>query len=110
MKRSRGGLVFKAHRLFVSLNSRLESNKEEESSGGGGGGARISGDTTLCKVTPAITGVTLQSLRSSYTGFYPQRIGDRRTPLRAVCGEVVHEYKGELSTNISRVQGAGCRV
>jgi len=26
----RGGLIFKAHRLFVSLNSRLESNKEEE--------------------------------------------------------------------------------
>ena len=30
MKRFRGGLVFKAHRLCVSLNSRLESNKEEE--------------------------------------------------------------------------------
>ena len=28
--RVRGGLVFKAHRLCVSLNSRLESNKEEE--------------------------------------------------------------------------------
>ena len=28
MKRFRGGLVFKAHRLFVSLNSRLEGNKE----------------------------------------------------------------------------------
>ena len=26
----RGGLVFEAHRLFVSLNSRLESNQEEE--------------------------------------------------------------------------------
>jgi len=26
----RGGLVFKEHRLCVSLNSRLESNKEEE--------------------------------------------------------------------------------
>jgi len=26
----RGGLVFKAHRLCVSLNSRDESNKEEE--------------------------------------------------------------------------------
>ena len=30
VKRFRGGLVFKAHRRFVSLNSRLESNKEEE--------------------------------------------------------------------------------
>jgi len=28
--RSRGGLVFKAHRLCLSLNSRLESNEEEE--------------------------------------------------------------------------------
>jgi len=27
--RLRGGLVFKAHRLCVSLNSRLESNKDE---------------------------------------------------------------------------------
>ena len=30
MQRFRGGLVFKAHRLCVALNSRLESNKEEE--------------------------------------------------------------------------------
>ena len=29
----RGGLVFKAHRLCVSLNSRLGSNKEEEKTG-----------------------------------------------------------------------------
>ena len=29
MQRFRGGLVFRAHRLCVSLNSRLESNKEE---------------------------------------------------------------------------------
>jgi len=30
VKRFRGGIVLKAHRLFVSHNSRLESNKEEE--------------------------------------------------------------------------------
>ena len=30
VQRFRGGLVFKAHRLCVSLDSRLESNKEEE--------------------------------------------------------------------------------
>jgi len=30
VQRFRGGLVFEAHRLCVSLNSRLESNKEEE--------------------------------------------------------------------------------
>jgi len=29
VQRFRGGLIFKAHRLFVSLNFRLESNKEE---------------------------------------------------------------------------------
>ena len=33
MQRFRGGLVFKAHRLCVSLNSRIESNKEEEEEG-----------------------------------------------------------------------------
>ena len=30
VQRFRGGLVFQAHRLCVSLNSRLEGNKEEE--------------------------------------------------------------------------------
>ena len=30
VRRFRGGLVFKAHRLCVSMNSRLKSNKEEE--------------------------------------------------------------------------------
>ena len=29
-RRFRGGLVFKAHRLCVSLNSRLDSNKEDK--------------------------------------------------------------------------------
>ena len=33
MQRFRGGLVFKALRLCVSLNSRLASNKEEDISG-----------------------------------------------------------------------------
>ena len=33
VQRFRGGLVFKAHRLCVSLNSRLERNKEEERAG-----------------------------------------------------------------------------
>jgi len=35
VKRFRGELVFQAHRLCVSLNSRLESNKEGEKQGGG---------------------------------------------------------------------------
>jgi len=33
MQPFRGGLVFMTHRIFVSLNSRLESNKEEEEEG-----------------------------------------------------------------------------
>ena len=33
VQRFRGGLVCKAHRLCVSLNSRLESNTEEKKSG-----------------------------------------------------------------------------
>ena len=35
MQRFRGGLIFKAHRLCASLNSRLESNKEEQEGRGG---------------------------------------------------------------------------
>jgi len=34
MLRFRGGLVSKAHRLCILLNSRLESNKEEEEGSG----------------------------------------------------------------------------
>ena len=36
VQRFRGGLVFKAHRLCVSLNSRLGCNKEEDEAVGGG--------------------------------------------------------------------------
>ena len=57
MQRFRGGLVFKAHRLCVSLNSRLETNKEEEEEdliereeeealGGGGGPGSARGHHT----------------------------------------------------------------
>ena len=46
VQRFRGGLVFKAHRLCVSLNSRLESNKEEEGEARGGmaAGVRVTKD------------------------------------------------------------------
>ena len=37
-------LVFKAHRLFVSLNSRLESNKEEKRNFGAADRAEVVGD------------------------------------------------------------------
>jgi len=40
VQRFRCGLVFKAHRLCVSLNSRLESNEEEEGATGQGWLAR----------------------------------------------------------------------
>jgi len=45
VQRFRGGLVFKAQRLCVSLNCRLESNKEEEKfrvSGSGSPSRRVS--------------------------------------------------------------------
>jgi len=42
--RFRSGLVFKAHRLCVSLNSRLESNEEEEK------GASIRGGASRCRM------------------------------------------------------------
>jgi len=43
MQRFRGGLVFKAHGLCVSLSYRLESNKEEEEDHGAqdGGDERV---------------------------------------------------------------------
>ena len=45
----RGGLVFKAHRLCVSLNSRLESNEEEEVKGYRGDfGAKLSYGCDRC--------------------------------------------------------------
>ena len=40
VQRSRGGLVFKAHGLCLSLNSRLESNKEEKVTPALGGGCQ----------------------------------------------------------------------
>jgi len=43
VQRFRGGLVFKAHRLCVSLNSRLESDEEEKKSYRPAGGGRVSG-------------------------------------------------------------------
>ena len=53
VQRFRGGLVFSAHRLCVSLNSRLESNKEEEEE-----------DTKRCG---AGAGVPLPSEYGTYT-------------------------------------------
>ena len=45
VRRFRGGLVFKAHRLCVSLSSRIESNNEEEKGGWADGcwGLRVPG-------------------------------------------------------------------
>ena len=102
VQRFRGGLVFKAHRLCVSLNDRLESNKEEEGWGGADAGSipasslcprgtgYLRATVLLCKVTSKAslrrTGVRstcgpicpysgrdyVKSLRSSYAGLYPK--------------------------------------
>ena len=43
MQRFRGGLVFQAHRLCVSLNYRLESNQEEDVGVGSGFAPQVAG-------------------------------------------------------------------
>ena len=48
VQRFRGGLVLKAHRLCVSLNSRLESNKEEEEKGEKEKSFYLGGPTHTC--------------------------------------------------------------
>ena len=60
MQRFRGGLVFKAHGLCVSLSSRLESNKEEERE------PRIktfSGDSGLMLKRVRVKGLVLKQVR-----------------------------------------------
>ena len=52
MQRFRGGLVFKAHRLCVSLNSRLESTKEEGTVGDADDGEDVVGGVGLGLVAP----------------------------------------------------------
>jgi len=46
VKRFRGGLVFKANRLCVSLNSRIESKKEGEGVSNPGWGGMAQGRTS----------------------------------------------------------------
>jgi len=55
VQRFRGRLVFKAHRLCVSLNSRLESNKEEEGYLQADSAGAIDGQNTCRRIasTPA---------------------------------------------------------
>ena len=48
VQRFRGGLVFKAHRLCVSLNSRLESNTEEKKGAGVTSWSDVSGTRQAC--------------------------------------------------------------
>ena len=50
VQRFRDGLVLKAHRLRVSLNSRLESNKEEEYQ------VEVVGDAPVALDVPLIQG------------------------------------------------------
>ena len=58
MQRFRGGLVFKAHRLCVSLNSGLKRNKEEEDHLGRGGESlrlSVASKTTLLEAASYTT-------------------------------------------------------
>ena len=54
VQRFRGRLVFKTHRLCVSLNSRLESNKDE---------GRVSGSGTALPDGDAARGLGFGALR-----------------------------------------------
>jgi len=64
MQRFRGGLVFKVHRLCVSLNSRLENDKEEE---GGCGAATPATPAPECGNEQAAAGVPTQEHVHSLT-------------------------------------------
>jgi len=48
VQRFRGGLVFKAHRLCVSLNSRRESNNQKKKDGVAGSGEGVCGARRVC--------------------------------------------------------------
>ena len=56
---SQGGLVFKAHRLCVSLNSRLESNKEK------GSGARLDAEGGSVRDPPPLESGPLRAIQLS---------------------------------------------
>ena len=70
MKRFRGGLAFKAHRLYVSLNSWLESNKEGPTVARSR--FRTEVHCTCRPISPYSGRDCVKSHRSSYTGLYPQ--------------------------------------
>ena len=82
MQRFRGGLVFKAHRLSVSLNSRLES-KEEETTKVSGLGYRVQGfGFRVSSLGSRVWGSEFGGL-----GFRVQRFGFRVWGLGSgVCG------------------------
>ena len=61
MQRFRGGLVFKAHRRFASLNSRLGSNKEEDLRNLGGEPALADSTAGALPLLPVL-GVGAQSV------------------------------------------------
>jgi len=70
----RGGLVFKAHRLCVPLNSRLESNNEEEKKVQGW---REPGHVWRCGVSNVVQTLSELSTRASPTGISPPRTTSR---------------------------------
>jgi len=67
VQRFRGGLVFKAHRLCVSLNSRLESDKEEERRHTTIVAQRLTRPDALLETRAHLRGV---SLRARLSGVY----------------------------------------
>ena len=65
VQRFRGGLVFKAHRLCASLNSRLESDQEEDKKGAGHAPPlHVACSGRVCQLT--VVPVNLRSCLSTY--------------------------------------------
>ena len=79
VQRFRGGLVVKAHKLCLSLNSRLESKKEEEEEGGSGSILESKGGAPLQPPTPVTT-----SHAAKGSVFVNLRNGGNLTKWRAV--------------------------
>ena len=100
MQRFRGGLVLKAHRLCVSLNSRLESNIEEQ-----GGAFDHVLDAGLLAMHP--------DLARPFEVGYPHKNGDITPFSDTICSAVCltprphgHDLLGRVSNTANGPQEA----
>ena len=100
MKRFRGGLVFKAHRLCVSLNSRLESNKE--------GALSREQDEKAEKDKEAKEQKALEKAEKDSKVSRPRLLHPQARPA-AYCGPEVDSWQGGLTFTIYAPREASMR-